>query len=173
MDMRDHRILDAETAVLGSMLIAPEIVGEAMLRLRAEDFLDAEYRNVFAAIRRLWQQSRPVDAVTVLHQLGGDAYEPFLRQIMEATPTAANWEAYADILAEQARLTRIKASAVQIVNAVTLDDARAAVEAAGTQLCARRDARAVSFADGLSDFYRRQAAGRAPNYISWGIRRLD
>lgn len=173
MDMRDHRILDAETAVLGSMLIAPEIVGEAMLRLRAEDFLDAEYRSVFAAIRRLWQQSRPVDAVTVLHQLGGDAYEPFLREIMEATPTAANWEAYADILAEQARLTRIKASAAQIINAATLDDARAAVEAAGTQLCARRDARAVSFADGLSDFYRRQAAGKVPNYIPWGIRQLD
>ena len=172
MDMRDHRILDAETAVLGSMLIAPEIVGEAMLRLRAEDFLDWEYKHVFEAIRSLWQQNSPVDAVTTLHQLG-DAYEPFLRQIMEVTPTAANWEAYADILAEQARLAHLKESAAQIINAASLETARAAVESASTQLCARRDAQAISFADGLTEFYRRQSLDAKPNYIPWGIRQLD
>lgn len=172
MDMTDHRILDAETAVLGSMLIAPEITGEAMLRLRAEDFLDQEYKYVFAAIRSLWQNNSPVDAVTVLHQLG-NAYEPFLRQIMEMTPTAANWEAYADILAEQARLARLKEAAAQIINAASLEAASPAVETASAQLCAQRDARTVSFTDGLMDFYNRQSYEKAPNYIPWGIRQLD
>lgn len=172
MDMRDHRILDAETAVLGSMLIAPEITGEVMLRLRAEDFLDAEHRHVFEAVRSLWQQCSPVDAVTVLHELG-DAYEPFLRQIMEVTPTAANWEAYAGILAEQARLARLKETAAQIINAASLEDASSAVETASAQLCAQRDARTVSFTDGLMDFYNRQSYGKAPNYIPWGFRQLD
>lgn len=172
MDMRDHRILDAETAVLGSMLIAPEITGEVMLRLHAEDFLDQEYKHVFAAIRGLWQKNSPVDAVTVLHQLG-DAYEPFLRQIMEVTPTAVNWEAYAGILAEQARLARLKEAAAQIINAASLEDARTAVESANAQMCVSRYARAVSFSDGLMDFYTRQAVGKAPNYIPWGIRQLD
>lgn len=172
MDMTDHRILDAETAVLGSMLIAPEITGEAMLRLRAEDFLDQEYKHVFAAIRSLWQNNSPVDAVTVLHQLGS-AYEPFLRQIMEVTPTAANWEAYADILAEQARLARLKEAAAQIINAASLEDARTALESANKQMCVRRDTRAVSFSDGLTDFYTRQSYETVPNYIPWGIRQLD
>lgn len=172
MELRDNRVLDAEVAVLGSILISPEITGEIMLRLRAEDFLDAEHRHVFEAVRSLWQQCTPVDAVTVLHQLG-DAYEPFLRQIMEVTPTAANWEAYAAILAEQARLARLKEAAAQIINAASLEAARTALDAANRNLCSAGNARIVSFAQGVREFYERQAVGKAPDYIPWGIRQLD
>ena len=120
-------LIDAQAAIIGSVLISPEIVGDVMLRVSADDFLTPQYRHVFDAVHEQWAACQAVDVVTVLHRLG-DAYRPLLVQIMADTPTAANWEAYADVMREQARLARIKDAAAKMLDAATLDEARAAVE---------------------------------------------
>ena len=109
MDVK-QTLIDAQAAVIGSVLISPEIVGDVMLRVSADDFLTPQYRHVFDAVHEQWAACQAVDVVTVLHRLG-DAYRPLLVQIMADTPTAANWEAYADVMREQARLARIKDAA--------------------------------------------------------------
>ena len=91
MDVK-QTLIDAQAAVIGSVLISPEIVGDVMLRVSAEDFLTPEYRHVYDAIRAQGSACQTVDAVTVLHRLG-DAYRQMLVQIMADTPTAAHWEA--------------------------------------------------------------------------------
>ena len=126
MDVK-QTLIDAQAAVIGSVLISPEIVGDVMLRVSADDFLTPQYRHVFDAVHEQWAACQAVDVVTVLHRLG-DAYRPLLVQIMADTPTAANWEAYADVMREQARLARIKDAAAKMLDAATLDEACAAVE---------------------------------------------
>lgn len=172
MDMNTDRIFDAEAAVIGSVLISPEIIGDVMLRVMQDDFLHPEYRHLYQAIHALWMQRKPVDAVTVLAE-AGDAYRDLIRQAMAVTPTAANWTAYADILVEQTRLARLKECAAEIIGAASLDDARAAMSVADKLLCSRRDARIVTFAQGVRDFLERQTAKEPPKYFPWGIRRLD
>ncbi len=85
---------DAQVAVLGSLLIEPDkLSGEIMHRVRPEDFGDAPLRNIFRAAKELYLDNAPLDAVTVVER-AGKGYEPLVRQILEATPTAQNWEAY-------------------------------------------------------------------------------
>ena len=171
MDVK-QTLIDAQAAVIGSVLISPEIVGDVMLRVSAEDFLTPEYRHVYDAIRAQWSACQTVDVVTVLHRLG-DAYRQMLVQIMADTPTAAHWEAYADVMREQARLARIKDAAAKMLDAVTLEEARAAVEAASECLCDSKTLRVVSWHQGLCEFYQRHADGHQPDYLRWGIRQLD
>ena len=171
MDVK-QTLIDAQAAVIGSVLISPEIVGDVMLRVSADDFLTPQYRHVFDAVHEQWAACQAVDVVTVLHRLG-DAYRPLLVQIMADTPTAANWEAYADVMREQARLARIKDAAAKMLDAATLDEARAAVETASECLCDSKTLRVVSWYQGLCEFYQRHADGRQPDYLRWGIRQLD
>lgn len=171
MDVK-QTLIDAQAAVIGSVLISPEIVGDVMLRVSADDFLTPEYRHVYDAIRAQWSACQTVDVVTVLHRLG-DAYRQMLVQIMADTPTAAHWEAYADVMREQARLARIKDAAAKMLDAVTLDEARAAVETASECLCDSKTLRVVSWHQGLCEFYQRHADGHQPDYLRWGIRQLD
>ena len=142
MDVK-QTLIDAQAAVIGSVLLSPEIVGDVMLRVSAEDFLTPEYRHVYDAIHAQWSACQTVDVGTVLHRLG-DAYRQMLVQIMADTPTAAHWEAYADVMREQARLTRIKDAAAKMLDAATLDEARAAVEAESECLADSTTLRVVS-----------------------------
>lgn len=88
--------LSAQVAVLGSLLIDPSLVGQALERVRPEDFLTPKCRMVFEAIRSLYTEGRPTDPVTVRGRLGGkdgDSWTEYLLELMDLTPTAANvWE---------------------------------------------------------------------------------
>ena len=61
--------LSAQVAVLGSLLIQPELVGQALERVRSEDFLTPKCRMVFQAIKSLYTEGRPTDPVTVRGRL--------------------------------------------------------------------------------------------------------
>jgi replicative DNA helicase len=59
---------EAERAVLGCMMAQPgEVVDEATGRLSAEDFFVPAHREIFAAIREMYNGGQPIDTMTV-HQ---------------------------------------------------------------------------------------------------------
>lgn len=101
MVAREEDKLSAQVAVLGSLLIDDRLVGQALERIRPEDFLAPKCRMVFQAIRALFAEGKPTDAVTVRSKLGGredDGWTQYLMELMELTPTASNiWE-YPDII---------------------------------------------------------------------------
>lgn len=87
--------VEAEQAVIGSMLIDPSCIPEVIELLRPEDFYAEENRRIFETIFSMFTDSIRIDAVTVLNELkmnglyddaGGRAY---LAQLMDVTPTAA------------------------------------------------------------------------------------
>ncbi|MFR6186964.1 MAG: DnaB-like helicase N-terminal domain-containing protein [Lawsonibacter sp.] len=81
--------LSAQVAVLGSLLIDDRLVGQALERIRPEDFLAPKCRMVFQAIRALFAEGKPTDAVTVRSKLGGregDGWTQYLMELMELTP---------------------------------------------------------------------------------------
>lgn len=107
-----HSIM-AEQSVLGAILIDPRRVGEVVEVLRPDDFYMRQNQALYQAVFTMFNQFKKIDPVTVIDQMKMDgAYDenttvPYLRQLMEITPTAANVLDYAAIVADKARLRRV------------------------------------------------------------------
>ncbi|MBQ3276164.1 MAG: AAA family ATPase [Oscillospiraceae bacterium] len=163
---------EAQIAVLGSVLIDPDpTVGIVMDALRSEDFTE-ERRTVFDAVRSLWLERKPIDPVTVAHAAGAD-YVPRIREWMDRTPTAANVAAYCAAVREEAQLSRLRIAAMGVATSETLTDARAALRNLEPAMIDRPELRPVTVSEMLADFLRRMEDKRPPQYLRWGIRKLD
>ena len=103
------RDLDAETAVLGSLLVDPLSIAKVLQFLRPEDFYRENNGEIYRAALDLFAAGEPIDNVTLAAQLqvkgllervGGRAA---LAALQSAVPTAANIEWYGRILKEKAQ----------------------------------------------------------------------
>ena len=163
-----------QVAVLGSMLISPELIGEVLAQVRPDDFIDGRCRRIYEAIRSLFMDGRTIDPVTVRDKLGGGPEAPWsqlLMDIMDRTPTAANIWSYVPILLEQARLTRISEAGRALQDAQDLDAASAVISKLNGLLSGRQGAQHMDMPTMLQQFYERH---KSPHeYLSWGMRQLD
>lgn len=92
--------LEAEQSVIGSIFIDCEKVMPMVLdTLSADDFLIAENRTIIQAIFDLYSDSKPIDAVSILHKVGNE-YRMYLLTCMEITPTAQNAGYYINVVRE-------------------------------------------------------------------------
>ena len=165
--------LDAERAVLGSMLIDERIVRDVLACVEAKDFLNETNRLIFQACRKLFRESEPVDPITVRDQIGAD-FSNYLLQLMEITPTSANWRAYADAMRQQAALRRVRDLADRLNDAVRLEDCREAVAELGSLMADGRKVDTWNTREMLDDFYTTQDPdAEAPEYITTGIELID
>ena len=105
--------LDAERAVIGAMLVSETAVAAVAERLAAEDFYSEVHRIIYGAMMRLYSRGEPIDQLTLTNELrsvnefdriGG---RPYVFQIVESVPTAANAGRYADIVRGKALLRAI------------------------------------------------------------------
>lgn len=167
------RQLDAERAVLGALLIDESLVQQILGAVDAKDFLNSTHRLIFQAARALFREGIPVDPVTIRGRIGAE-YSNFLVQLMEITPTAANWSAYADMMREQAALHRIKDLAIRLDGAATLDECRETIAALGQVMNDGRKVDAWNMREMLDDFFIAQDPDApAPEYFTYGLSVLD
>ena len=164
--------LDAQTSVIGSLLIDSGCAGVIMQRARPEQFGDEALRHVFEAQRELWLGSRPIDIVTVLAALG-ESYRETLVRCVELTPTAANIEYYLDILRDAARLNAMQNAASEISLAASVEEAQAVWERMGEQLRETEDVEDLSWGELVSEYLDRMNDKTPVRYLSWGIEQLD
>lgn len=122
MEKIPPQALEAEMAVLGSMLIEKEAIAHGMDILKEKSFYKEAHRKVFVAISNLYVQDKAVDMVTITEELkrlrifsdiGGVAY---LTDLINMVTTAANVEYYAHIVRQKAILRDLIYTATQIVN---------------------------------------------------------
>lgn len=113
--------IEAEIAVLGSMLIEEEAIGQAVEIVKPSFFYKDAHKKIFQAIIDLYSLNKAVDLVTLteklkkngsLDEVGGAAY---LTELTTAVPTAANVAHYARIVKEKAILRNLINTATQIV----------------------------------------------------------
>ena len=110
---------EAEQAVLGSMLIDGDCVKDVMDQLQADDFYLRQNREIFETIAHMFVYSQPVDGVTVASEMEKngtytEATRPYLLQLMEVTPTAANVNEYVKIVRDKALMRQVAAAAANI-----------------------------------------------------------
>lgn len=167
------RQLDAERAVIGSMLIDPDVVREVLTAVNEKDFLNPANRLVYQAARDLFRSGEPVDAVTVRSRVG-ENYTDYLVQLMEITPTAANWEAYAQEMREQTALQKARTLGDKLAQAATLEDCRPVVADLSRLLADGQQLRAWSMRELLESFLSRQDPDTPPvEYVTTGFRAVD
>lgn len=112
--------LEAEQAVLGSMLIDSRCVGDVVGILRPEDFHLKQNQEIYETIYRMFSYSLPIDVVTVMGKLKENGYydeastPAYMRQLMEITPTAANVKQYANIVRDKSLLRALCRAAGEI-----------------------------------------------------------
>ena len=171
-DKLDHQ-LDAERAVIGSMLIDPSVIREALSVVDVRDFFNPANRLIFQAARALFRAGEPVDAITIRDRIGAD-YNQYLIDLMDVTPTSASWREYAAIMHQQATLRRVKDLAVKLEEAVTVDDCRPLVADLEQQMAEGRSLDTWTMREMLDDFFAAQDPDApAPEYVTTGIREVD
>lgn len=163
---------EAQIAVVGSILIDADCLGDVLTRVRAEDFVYPRYRAIFEAARDLYIAGAPVDQVLIMNRCGGEAIRETVVTCMDLTPTAANVLYYCDVLREQSALYRIRIAAETLAEAKTLDQARDILAKAQTELAARPTVQVMTLAELMGDFMRRVGSPK-PEYLHWGLGMLD
>jgi replicative DNA helicase len=122
--------LDAERAVLGSVLISnPKLALVAGL-LAVDDFLDPAHREIFEAMLAIGKRGQEVDAVLLWDELGArgqqrrlDGGTDYLLKLAHAVPTAENVGHYAAIVARKAAVRQLERHCLDIAaNAETEPD---------------------------------------------------
>ena len=111
--------LEAEQAVLGSILIDSRCLTDVIGILRAEDFYLEQNQQIYQTIYTMFNFSQTIDPVTVLdkmRELGlyRDNSRDYILQLMEITPTAANAVRYANIIRDKAMLRGLADAATDI-----------------------------------------------------------
>lgn len=166
--------LTAQQSVIGSMLIDELCVPLVLRELRAEDFIDGTCRATFHAIRRLVQEGRPIEPVTVADAMkGGERYIGWAREIMENTGTAANVGEYISSTRRSAILYRLRGLGEELARCVDLDDAEPLVRKAASSLSATSRMPRMTGPERAADFHRRMNRAEKPKYLPWGIPTAD
>ncbi|MCB4208592.1 replicative DNA helicase [Arthrobacter sp. UM1] len=113
--------IHAEESVLGGMLLSQDAIADVVETLRGNDFYLPKHEAIFDAIIDLYGHGMPADAVTVADQLqkmgelskvGG---APYLHQLIQSVPTAANANFYAEIVRERSVLRKLAEAGTRIV----------------------------------------------------------
>ena len=114
--------IGAEQAVLGALMLAPETFFPIQLKLKDHDFYRRDHQLIYRSISELAGKDKPFDAVTMgtwfedqgmAEQVAGGAY---LVELASTTPSAANIEAYADIVLEKSKLRRLIEAGIHVTN---------------------------------------------------------
>ena len=157
--------LEAEEAVLGSILIDREAIGHVATFLHAEDFYRERNRAIFAAALNLFDRREPTDILTLkdeleragkLEEIGGAAY---LASLSANVPTAVHAEYYARIVERTAVLRRLIGAAGQIaaIGYEPTDDVDSALDRAEQALFAvsqrRQSKDYVSLSEALREYF--------------------
>ena len=113
--------IEAEQAVLGSMLIDARCVSDVVGAVKPSDFYSKTNRDIFETIYSMFNYSMVIDPVTVLEQMrvGGvwtEASSDYVLELMNITPTAANVLSYAAIIRDKALLRSIAEAGGDISN---------------------------------------------------------
>ena len=115
--------LEAEQAVIGSILLDSRCVSDVIAVVKPEDFYLRQNRELFECIYTMFNYSQTIDPVTVLEKMRQMGYyqdntRDYVLQLLEITPTAANAVRYANIVRDKAMLRSLATASTEISEAV-------------------------------------------------------
>lgn len=112
--------LEAEMAVIGSILVDREMMSPVTEVVQPHDFYAHVHESIFQVLMELYERGEPLDKITLteelrqrgqLERVGGLAY---LTSLMDTVPTAASAEYYARIVREKSALRGLIHAGTQV-----------------------------------------------------------
>ncbi len=116
---------EAEKAVLGGLMLETERFDSVILKISDQDFHGKDHQLIFESMGELINENKPLDPLTVsekldsknlLSKIGGKDY---LIALATETPTAANLEAYAEIIRQRSvarQLMKANSEIAELIN---------------------------------------------------------
>lgn len=113
--------LEAEQAVLGAVLLNPDVLTNVNERIRAEDFYRQGHQRLFQVMNELAEKREPIDLVTLtsllqdknlLEEVGGVSY---LTEIASLVPAISNVDYYAKIVETKSMQRNLIRTASEII----------------------------------------------------------
>ena len=123
--------LDAEKSVLGALLMDRDSIVKVIEFLKPEHFYREAHHNIYLAILNLFERREPADLITVpaelrkLNELESTGGVTYLTELVNSVPTAANIEAYANIIRD-ASVKRSLISAAAEINELVFNESEVA-----------------------------------------------
>ena len=117
--------LEAEKAVLGGLLLKPDLWDPVSVTVDEKDFILLEHQLIYRAIRRLRDHGSEIDTVTLIESLTSDPdissltnfnQNEYIRQLAKDTPGTANFDNYTDIVKQTSNLRKLISTASDISN---------------------------------------------------------
>lgn len=114
--------LDAESSLIGSVLIDSDAIVRIADLVSVNDFYDRRHMRIFEAVMRLYNKHSPIDILTLSNQLKDDGYleevggSSYLTELTNYVPTAAHVEHYAEIVSQKAIRRRLIQASQEMVS---------------------------------------------------------
>ncbi len=128
LDRLPPQNLEAETAILGCLMLDRDAIIKVADLIITDDFYDLRHRLVYEAILNLFEKSVSIDVLTVsnlleekkeIDRVGGSGY---LATLVNSVPSAAHAEYYANIIRKKGTLRRLISSASEITTMAFAED---------------------------------------------------
>ena len=119
--------IEAEQAVLGSVLIDPGCMSAAQVILRPEHFYLPQHQSIFSAMVEIETTGGKIDPLIVLERLKRDeVYDDaggrnYLFQMAQAVPSTQNIESYAQIVREKFYARRLITVSQEVIQAASAE----------------------------------------------------
>ncbi len=118
--------IEAEQAVLGSMIFDEKALIACVESLSAEDFYTKTHQTIFSAIASLFEIGTPVDIVTLSDKLGSDIDSVggigYISGIVQNVLSTENLNHYVNIVQSKSILRRLVGAAGEIIDISTRDE---------------------------------------------------
>ena len=113
--------VEAEQSVLGSILIDPQCMNSVANILKSDNFYLSQHKIIYSTLMMMYDLNQPIDFLTLYEKLknegnedkaGGKAY---LTQLVQAVPSSANVEVYANIVLDKYLSRSLLSTAQRII----------------------------------------------------------
>ncbi len=144
--------VEAEQAVLGSIIVDPQCLNEVAVQMKIDYFYIPQHREIYTALSSMYELSQAIDFVSLLEKLkkdgvyddaGGKAY---LTQLVQTVPSSANVLTYVAIIRERYYARALLTAAQGIIKDINdnTEDSGKLIDSAEQRIYEIRQGREVS-----------------------------
>lgn len=131
---RPPQSVKTEQAILGGLLVNNSALDSILDLLHRDDFCRRDHRIIYETIKKIIQQGRPADCLTVFDAIKNEGYENevggfnYLTELSANFSSAVNIRRYAEIVHDKATLRQLIVAGDNMVTAALSEDGRSTEE---------------------------------------------
>ncbi len=121
--------LEAERALLGALLLKPDVIHDVADLVFQDSFYAEKHRHIYSIMRELSERGEPIDLLSLSERLGSQGLlersggRAYLAELAAAAPAPGNYAHYADLVARKALMRGLIDASYEITEAA-YDEAR-------------------------------------------------